>query len=302
MQQIGPCIPSLHQVGKPVGIILFVALLLVVAPHATAETVSNNDAMLLGFELGMGRSIDGQLSTLIGPPTTLPPAHKTWVETVFRDLVAQTSRRDIRYLLRILDSEMVNAFSAPGGFIYLTTGLIDHLGNHTDALANVIGHELAHVELKHGLDHIMRSMEVGLWVIFGGDAAQQNEVWERVDQMGAEVFVLGWGRNQELEADALGQRMTAAAGYDPYGMVDFLALIELVDRIQEEETDEWVQTHPLTPERKQRARVLAESLEVAERRRPKPTPPDGLPDLGNIIGRLKLHLLSIEQGEDVTTP
>lgn len=282
-------------------IISLLSLLLALGPQAVAETVSTNDAVLLGFELGMGRSVDIELTYLIGPPTSLPPAQKAWVEAIFRDLVAQTSRRDIRYLLRVLDSDIVNAFSAPGGFVYLTTALLEHLGNDSDALANVIGHELAHVELQHALNQVLRSLEVGFWVSLGADLSQQGDIWERAEQVGVEVVLLGWGRQQELEADALGQRLAAAAGYDPRGLVAFFDMIELVEKLR---ADEWenVQTHPLLPERKQRARLLAERLSVTERKRPKPKPPDDLPDLGTIIERLTLELQLIEADPVSTQP
>ncbi|NLN28625.1 MAG: M48 family metalloprotease [Firmicutes bacterium] len=289
MQHVRPVPRSGRLYGGAVVLIGLLALVLSLATASAAQNVSAGDAMLLGIELGMGRAVDSEIVYVVGPPTTLPPAHKAWVEAIFRDMVAQTRRRDIRYLLRVLDSEMVNAFSAPGGFIYLTTGLLEHLGNHGDALANVIGHELAHVELRHALHQLLRSVEVGLWVSLGAGLSEQSEAWRRVEEVGMETVLLGWSRQQELEADALGQRMAAAAGYDPMGLVAFFDMVELVEKLLEPELAD-ILTHPSVPERKQRARVLAAQLPVAERKRPEPAPPAELPDLSSIIERLEREL------------
>ena len=166
MRHVRPVPRSGRLYGGAVVLIGLLALVLSLATASAAQNVSAGDAMLLGIELGMGRAVDSEIVYVVGPPTTLPPAHKAWVEAIFRDMVAQTRRRDIRYLLRVLDSEMVNAFSAPGGFIYLTTGLLEHLGNHGDALAtsSATSWPTSNCGTLHQL---LRSVEVGLWVSLG---------------------------------------------------------------------------------------------------------------------------------------
>lgn len=281
-------------VGHTTHVVALTVLLLTCAFSTAAQEPTLADGFRFGVELGMGLTFDEEATTLIGPPATLAPDHKGWVDTIFRDLVAQASRRELRYVMRVLESDIVNAFSAPGGFIYLTTGLLEHLGNDTDALANVIGHEIAHIEMQHALNQLTRAFEVGFWVGLGPQETQDDDLWNRIDQIGVEMLLVGWGRQFELEADALGQRLAAAAGYDPRGLVTFFEVARLVDLLEDEEPPE-LPTHPPTPERIQRAQLLAGRLEIAERRRPKPTPPSDLPDIDTIIEQLRLQL-AIEQG------
>src|SRR5690606_30748135 len=129
-------------------------------------------------------------------------------------------RKDITYQLTILDSPVVNAFAAPGGYIFLTRGILAYIGNDADALANVLGHEIAHVEHKHGMSTIGR--QLGLSLVFQllfGNQQQVNEGIYNAAVIVTQLISLGWSREQEHESDDLGQRLAFAAGYDPMGMV-----------------------------------------------------------------------------------
>lgn len=228
------------------------------------------DELLAGFESTIGAAVAEDVQTEYGPPARLGAAHQRWVDTIFADIVLQANRRDITYSLQVLESEVVNAFAAPGGYIFLTTALLHHIGTDADALANVLGHEVAHVEHKHGMNALGRNLGVSLLLQLAlGNPSEGDEVWHVVAGVAVGLMQLGWSRDQEYESDELGQRLAAAAGYDPRGMVRFFRVLEQLQGM-EVAFLEFLSTHPLTSERIRRAENRAESLAVSPRNGPKP--------------------------------
>lgn len=230
------------------------------APAAGAQSFF--DQLLVGLEVSIGESVAADVIATYGPPIRLESSKQEQIDTVFSDIVAQARRNEIRYNLKLLDSDVVNAFAAPGGHIFITTGLLKYIGDDIDALANVLGHEVAHVELKHGMNALTRQLGMGLilQLLFGGSDA----VFQRVVAVAAELTRRGWSRDQEYESDDLGQRLAAAAGYDPHGMVRFFEVLRMLEG-QEVPFLEFLSTHPLTSERADRAKARANSLQVAPR-------------------------------------
>lgn len=241
-------------------LVLCLALLITLSPAAAAQSFF--DQLLVGLEVAIGESVAQDVIAEYGKPIRLPPREQQRIDQVFSDVVAQASRKEITYTLRILQSDVVNAFAAPGGHIFITTGLLKYAGDDIDAIANVLGHEVAHVELKHGMNALTRQLGMGLLLqlLFG----RSDETFKKVVAVAAELTRRGWSREQEYESDALGQRLAAAAGYDPYGMVRFFAVLQ---ELQGAEVPflEFLSTHPLTSERAERARERAEALTASRK-------------------------------------
>lgn len=257
----------LRTLALPVALSVALTLALSLAPAVgpaaglapVAQAQGFFDQLLVSLEIAIGESVAEDVIAEYGPPISLPPRQQRRVDAAFANIVAQASRRkELEYSLKILDSDVVNAFAAPGGHIFVTTGLLQHVGDDIDALANVLGHEVAHVELKHGMNSLTRQLGLGLLLqlIFGGS----DETFRTVVAVAAELTRRGWSREQEHASDDLGQRLAAAAGYDPYGMVRFFdVLLELQGA--ELPFLEFLSTHPLTTERLERARARAGSLQ-----------------------------------------
>jgi predicted Zn-dependent protease len=135
------------------------------------------------------------------------------------------------YHFLILDSEEVNAFAAPGGFIFITKGLIRKCEDE-EMLASVLAHEVGHVCAKHGLKSIKKSRLIEAFEIIGKEAAQRygseelvklTKIFEDVLSDIVETLIeRGYDRKYEYEADMLSVRTTANAGYSPLGLLDFL--------------------------------------------------------------------------------
>lgn len=150
-----------------------------------------------------------------------------YVDQLGQKLASYSSQADAQWTFSILDTPIVNAFATPGGYIYLTRGLLA-LANDEAELAAVIGHEIGHVTAHHGAQRDSTGNRAGIGVLLGaviGGLANGREGLKDGIQMGAKLamgYVAQNSQTQEYEADKLGIRLIAAAGYDPNAQADFL--------------------------------------------------------------------------------
>jgi predicted Zn-dependent protease len=154
--------------------------------------------------------------------------------------VAQQSVRvaEVPFHFGILDSDEVNAFAAPGGWIFVTRGALGRMESEAE-LAGVLAHEVAHVDETHVLDEIRRS---SVFTSVRDEAQLSGELIDRLGEVGSSLLFTGLSREDELEADSLGVLYAAASGYRADGLVRFL------ERLDREggagAVREWTATHP----------------------------------------------------------
>lgn len=159
----------------------------------------------------------------------------------------------------LLDSDVVNAFALPGGKVFVSRGLVSRLANEAE-LACVLGHEVGHVTAEHVDERISRQMLVTVGAVAAGVAAQESDdEWVRraapvVVGVGATGYLLKFGRDQELEADQLGMRYAARAGYNPAGLIGVLEVLKEEAGGGGGALDELFSTHPDPDRRLARAR------------------------------------------------
>lgn len=159
----------------------------------------------------------------------------------------------------VLDSPIINAMALPGGYIYVTRGMLAHLNNE-DQLASVLAHEIGHVAARHAARQTWQQ-QLGQGLLLGGVLLGQGLGLPAQDilnlgSMAAQLIFLRYSREDELEADKLGVEYSSAAGYDPREAV---GLFETLDRIQEKEGQgmpSFLATHPDPGDRIQRIREL----------------------------------------------
>ena len=188
------------------------------------------------------------------------------------------------FTFTLLDSDVVNAFALPGGYVYVTRGLVA-LTNNEAELAGVLGHEIGHVTARHSAQRYDQA-QLGQYATLAGQLAGMllggyvggaegarlgGQGLGQATSLGAQAIVQGYSRDQEFEADQLGIRYLGAAGYEPGAMATFLATLQADDayrqRTKDGGTDEasflgdWFRSHPRTPERVARA-VEATSAEM----------------------------------------
>jgi predicted Zn-dependent protease len=205
----------------------------------------------------------------------------------------------------LVNSDVVNAFAVPGCYIYVTRGLMGIVNSEAE-LASVLAHEVGHIVAAHNRRQQRRSLwrSIGVWAV---GTITGSEDLTRIAGRAAEFFTLRYSRKQEYEADDLGVRFLAAAGYDPYAAGDMLAALgrheEYMGRTRGRDEaraiPEWARTHPLAGNRVGRAAETAAATGIADGALPELEEPylrelDGLlfgddPRQGFVQGRRFAH-------------
>ncbi|MCS6779027.1 MAG: M48 family metalloprotease [Geminicoccaceae bacterium] len=203
---------------------------------------------------------------------------REYVQEIGQKVKAVSELAQQPFTFTLLDSDMVNAFALPGGYVYVTRGLLA-LADDEAELAGVLGHEIGHVTARHTAQRYDRAMLAQLGAlaatIAGGLLAGEAgaELGQQLGGTLAVAYVQGFSREQELEADRLGVRYLARAGYDPMAMASFLDALEAEGRLrarlegQKDTVPDWLRSHPRTKERIQEAAAAAASKEGGARER-----------------------------------
>lgn len=228
-------------------------------------------------EYFLGRGVS---SVILGKHRTHPSSRANeYMNRVGATLVAVSDRPETYggYHFQILDTDEINAISAPGGFIFITRGLLELLPDE-EALAGVLAHEIAHVALGHG----RKAVQSGEFVDIMTDAAK-NEAAKRggtatrmalagaqmAESFGAEVtgvvdtlLVNGYSRSQEYDSDEYAAQLMVKAGYDPRGLVTVLRKLEELEQ-SGKSSGGLFSTHPSAEDRIDEVEGIIEDAEVA---------------------------------------
>lgn len=170
-------------------------------------------------EVEIGRQLAGNLLGAV--PLVRDDKLQAYVNKVGRWLASQTDRADVNWYFGVIESDDINAFALPGGYVFVTRGLYNRLGSEAE-LAGVLGHEIGHIIMQHHLKVLRQSQVVGAGsgLLAGqirgggiGNAAAQNLLGN-----GAEALARGLDKDAEFEADRIGVVLATRAGYSPYGL------------------------------------------------------------------------------------
>jgi predicted Zn-dependent protease len=190
---------------------------------------------------------EGVLETLLGArPLLDDPELQRYVNTVGLWVAQQSDRPDLPWHFGVNDSDHINAFAAPGGFIIVTKGMMRQLRNEAE-LAGVLGHEIAHVTQKHHLKALRKSAVVSLLgegVAAASGEGTQAEIVRKLVGPTKELYARGLDKSDEYEADRIGTVLAARAGYDPYGLPAVLTTLAAADP-QDNFLSLLYKTHPL---------------------------------------------------------
>lgn len=180
-----------------------------------------------------------------------------YVNQVGYSLIKQSSRPNLPWRFVVLENQSINAFAAPGGYVFITTGMLNSLTNEA-ALAGVLAHEIAHVLERHHLTTLenktKRSLLTDLAVlgVQGSQAKNYSESNSASPSKAASAFERsvhtlyekGLDKQDELDADKVGILLTAKAGYDPFAFIGVLQAIQSRENLQQEELMRFTSTHP----------------------------------------------------------
>lgn len=197
-------------------------------------------------EVRIGQQIAGNL--LGAAPLVRDEELQRYVNRVGRWVALQSERPGLPWRFGVVESEDINAFAAPGGYIFLTKGLYRRLNSEAE-LAGVLAHEVGHVIRKHHLKLLQKSQVVAaVGGLFGSKLGDENQLIQNLIGNGAEVVARSLDKDAEYEADRIGVVLTARAGYDAYALPAVLAEIGHVAR-NDQRVSLLFKTHPHPEER-----------------------------------------------------
>lgn len=207
-------------------------------------------------EVQLGADYSAQINRQL--PMLNDQATLSYVNQIGSQLAAIADPRGIRYNFYVVNSDVVNAFALPGGYIYVNRGLIERTDNLSE-FAGVLAHEIGHVAERHSIEQLQRAQNanLGLQVLYGVLLGRNPSGVEQAGiQVGGSAVFAGYGRDAEREADAVGVGYMVRAGYSPNGMATFFEeLLEMQQR-QPSRVEQWFSTHPTTQERVNNTRAI----------------------------------------------
>lgn len=197
-------------------------------------------------EVSLGREIAGNLLGVA--PLVKDAALQKYVNSVGRWVASQSERPDLPWRFGVIESDDLNAFAAPGGYIMLTKGLYKKLNNEAQ-LAGVIGHEIAHVVKKHQLKVLQKQQLLNLGAGYLSERmAKDNKLVSKAIGSGAEISARSLDKSAEYEADRLGLSYATRAGYEPFGLADILQTLAQTNK-NDDSVALLFKTHPHPDER-----------------------------------------------------
>jgi predicted Zn-dependent protease len=238
-----PAMPSLWLCSVMLG-------LLSVAACAMNPVTGKRQLALIseGQEIAMGRAADKDVVASIG----LYPDEEMqrYIQDLGARIAATTERPELPWTFRVVDDASVNAFAIPGGFIYVTRGIMTHLNSEAE-LAAILGHEIGHVTARHSVSQISKQQLTQVGLAAGMVLSPEFAQFGDLAQMAMGLMFMKFSRSDESQSDALGLKYMMAGGYDPRTLVDVFAMLNaLSSQSGAGRLPQWMSTHP-DPENRQ---------------------------------------------------
>jgi predicted Zn-dependent protease len=218
-------------------------------------------------EVSMGREDAAQVESQV--PLLGDTAVDQFVATLGRSMASRTSRADLDWHFKVVNSSEVNAFALPGGFVYVNRGAIEQ-ADRLDELAGIMGHEIGHVVRRHGVEQMQKTRrgEVGLLFLCTLTRACSTIGGRIAVDVGANALSAHYSQHDESQADSEGVLNTVRAGIDPEGLPSFFQKLLDTQKEQPDVVAAFFSTHPTD-----QARVAATRRQIA---RLDPAPGPGL--------------------------
>ncbi len=232
---------------------------------STNPATGKRQLSLIGLqqEIALGRESHPQVLAQFG----LVPdeALQSWVQEVGLGLAATSESPDLPWTFSVVDDPIVNAFALPGGFIYLSRGILAHVGSEAE-LAGILGHEIGHVTGRHGVEQMSRAQLAGLGLGVAAVSSREVREWSGLLGGGLQLAFLKFGRDDERESDRLGLRYLRRAGYDPREMPKVFATLDRLSQAANGgRIPTWQSTHPDPGARAQSLRDAVAALPIEQR-------------------------------------
>jgi predicted Zn-dependent protease len=215
----------MKKLNIPTIILLFLATVLLVISCAVNPVTGKRQIMLMSEaqEIALGLSYDPQVIATFGayPDNNL----QNFIQTKVTEIGKISHRPNLEYHARVVDSPVVNAFAVPGGYIYLTRGILAQLNNEAE-LEGVMAHELGHIAARHTVSQ-QSKQQIGQLLLIGGMIASEKFAqYAQYALQGMQLLFLKFSRDDERQADALGVEYSSKLGYDAHKMADFFKVLQ----------------------------------------------------------------------------
>ena len=215
-------------------------------------------------EIELGQQYSAQLDAEL--PLINDAASVRYMNSLGNSL-ARHGSRGLSYSFKIVNSDVVNAFAVPGGFVYVNRGLIERADNMSE-LAGVVAHEIAHVEKRHSAEQIERvqGANLGLSLAYVLLGRQPSSVESTAINVGGGLVFANYSRDAEEEADAVAVPLLVSAGINPQGLVSFFQKLLDDQGRSSSALEQWFSTHPTTADRIADTRARIASLPQSQLR------------------------------------
>jgi len=211
---------------------------------ATNPATGAKELMLISEsqEIAMGQGYDKDVLASVG--LYGDTALQRWIQQFGLQLAAKSERPNLPWTFHVVDDPAVNAFAIPGGYIYVTRGILAYLNSEAE-LAGVVGHEIGHVTARHSVSQMSKQQLAQVGLAIGSIASPDFERYAGLTNAGLRVLFLKFSRDNESQADHLGLRYMRRADYDAREMPH---VFEMLTRVSETQgggrVPEWLATHP----------------------------------------------------------
>lgn len=201
-------------------------------------------------EIAMGRQYDPQIIQTFG--LVEDDALQRYVQDLGAGIAATSEQPQLPWTFRVVDDPVVNAFALPGGFIYVSRGILAHFDNEAQ-LAAVLGHEIGHVTARHSAEQMSTQQLAQIGLVAGMLIEPDLQRFGGLAVAGLQVLFLKHSRDDERQADDLGLRYMQRARFDPREMPDVFTMLERVSQARGGDgPPEWLSTHPNPGNRRER--------------------------------------------------
>lgn len=192
-------------------------------------------------EIAMGKEYAAQVTQEMGayPDSNI----QRYVSGIGKEIAVRTERPKLPWSFTVIDDPQVNAFALPGGYIFITRGILTHMNSEAE-LATVVGHEIGHVTARHSVQQMTRQQLAQIGLVAGAIASSKVAENLGAISQGLGVLFLKYGRDDESQADGLGFRYALSDGYDVRKMVNMFETLQRVSASAGQRIPEWQSTHP----------------------------------------------------------
>lgn len=239
---------------------LILACIIVINGCATNAATGERQFNLISEsrEIAMGQDADKAITAQMGlyPDSAL----QVYVRNLGMEMAKRSERPNLPWSFKVVNDPVVNAFALPGGFIYVTRGILSHLNSEAE-LAGVLGHEIGHVTGKHSVAQMSTQQiaQLGLGVTMIVEPSLQR--FANIASTGLGLLFLKYGRDDENQADALGVRYMTGINHDPREMIRVMETLDAVTSASGSSgPPEWLSTHPNPGNRAQRISAQVDTM------------------------------------------